>query len=82
MSAPTETLNDVIRAGVDKLMFAYSEEERGEACDFVYHMVFGAGAPEKFKEEWIHLAVREFLTTQEAPTEPHDEYGRRLEERV
>ena len=82
MSAPTETLNDVIKAGVDKLMFAYSDEERADACDFVYEMVFDGGAPRKFKEEWIHLAVREFLVTQDAPTEPHDEYGRRLEERV
>lgn len=82
MSAPTETLNDVIKAGVDKLMFAYSDEERADACDFVYEMVFDGGAPRKFKEEWVHLAVREFLSQQEPPNEPHDEYGTPLEERV
>ena len=82
MSAPTETLNDVIKAGVDKLMFAYSDEERADACDFVYEMVFDGGAPRKFKEEWIHSAVGEFLSQQEPATEPHDPWGRPLEERV
>ena len=82
MSAPTETLNDIIREGVDKLMFAYTDEECSQACDFVYGMVFDGGAPRKFKEEWIHLAVREFLSQQEPPNEPHDEWGRPLEERI
>ena len=82
MSAPTETLNDIIKTEVDKLMFAYSDEERAEAYDFVYAMVFSAGTPRKFKNQWVHLAVQEFLTTQEAPTEPHDQWGRPLEKRV
>jgi hypothetical protein len=82
MSAPTETLNDIIKAGVDQLMFAYSDEERAQACDFVYEMVFDGGAPRKFKEEWVHLAVHEFLSQQEPPNEPHDSRGKPLEERV
>ena len=82
MSAPTETLNDIIKAGVDQLMFAYSDEERAQACDFVYEMVFDGGAPRKFKEEWVHLAVREFLSQQEPPNEPHGSWGEPLEERV
>ena len=82
MSAPTETLNDIIKAGVDNLMFAYTDEERAQACDFVYEMVFDGGAPRKFKEEWVHLAVREFLSQQEPPNEPHDSWGKPLEERV
>ena len=62
MSAPIETVADLIKEEVGKLMFSYTDEERGQACDFVYFMLCGGPvAPQKFKEEWIHLAVREFL---------------------